>query len=368
MDLYRELTDAERSLEKKGIDIQHAKIIGASYDINGPLAATSSVALLPYPHVVSSLSRLEKVGVKILINTGWDEHTVKLFDKRRLNGIIHGVVCEGGNVFRYGNSPLRFTGGKNTRPLVLDLFKAVLETCAETGHSLANQGNLVNACFYHENEEGVAKSLCREGVARPKAKEFAKILLNHGLDSEISGGSIRVKNSNANDKKLHDVLASECKLLTIRARTRNDELEIQIDDYCDKKIEIAELQELGRKILTRYPRSEEWHPKANPDLCIDYFPTPNVLGQEINKAVGLKALINEMARSESIDPTEVVVFAIGDGYDDSTITQLPDAVFAGLSGSKAEKCCDFVVPDCMIFGKVIEAMMRKRVSRQPNFP
>jgi hypothetical protein len=197
-------------------------------------------------------------------------------------------------------------------------------------------------------------------MARPKAEEFAKVLRDRGLDSRVSGGLVRIKNSNTTFEKLHDALASDYKLLTIRARTRNDELEIQVENYNDKSIEIAELQELGRQILTRYPRPNEWYFKVNPDLCIDYIPTPCVFGREINKAVGLKALINEMAEFEQIDPSEIVVFAIGDGCDDTTITQLPNALFAGLSGTKAEQYCDFIVPDCMVFVKTVKGILRKK--------
>ena len=353
----------KRSLEKKGIDLRRARRICASVDINGPLANPSSVTLVPYPMVVNCLRRIKELGAEIFINTGWDEYTVRLFDEKRLNGIINGMVCEGGNVFRYGEGPLRFTGGRNTRPLVLDLFNATFETCSESDFSFADQGNLVNACFYHENESGLVANICREGKTRPSAKEFAERLKEHGLQPKVYGGVVRFENSQVAREKLHDVLASECKLLTVRTRTRNDKVEVQIEGYNDRSIGIMELQDLGNRVLARYPRMDEWRLKVNPDLCFDYVPTFRVFDREINKAIGLHALIDEMSELDQIDPSEIVVFAIGDGLDDATIRQLPNALFAGLNETKAERDCDFRVSDFSAFVAMVECVLRDHADR-----
>jgi len=337
--------------------------ICVSVDINGPLTDPSSVTLVPYPLVVHGFNRIRELGAKIFINTGWDEYTVRLFDEKRLHGIVNGMVCEGGNVFRYGEGPLRFTGGRNTRPLVLDLFNATFETCSEYDFSFADQGNLVNVCFYHENESGLVANICREGKTRPTAKEFAVQLKEHGLEPETYEGVVKFKDSEVAREKLHDLLASEYKLVTVRTRIRNDDVEIQIEGYNDRRIGIIELRDLGNRVLARYPKMDEWRLKVNPDLCIDYVPTSQVFGREINKAVGLCALIDEMSELDQIDPSEVVTFAIGDGPDDAIIRELPNSLFAGLSGTKVENDCDFRVPDFKTFVAMIECVLRDHARR-----
>ena len=349
--------ELRRIIREKCISLDRIKKVFASVDINGPLTSLSSAALVPYPGIVEHLHRVKQLGVELFINTGWDEHTVRLFDKKRLGGIIDGAVCERGNVFRYKKGKIKFTVGLDTRNLIADLLWDVLEACSDLDLSFADQGNLVNACFYHENERDLTRHMCRDARPRPTAEQFAGRLRKFGLNPKVSNGTVSLGKLHCDREILRNTLAEEFKLVTVRPRVRESDILFQIDGYEDRDLTITELEALSRSVVSRHNGKGKWEYRVNQDRSIDYALSKDVVGREVTKAVGLHALVAEALSFAGVSESDALILAIGDGLDDATIRKLPHTIFFGMTGTKAEPQSDLSVPDSSTFLSILERVL-----------
>ncbi len=171
------ITEVTNATKKKGIDLKGEKKICVSLDINGPLTPTDSAALVPYPGIAEAIRDLSELGVFIMINTGWDIYTCEIFDRKRVGSVVDGIIGENGYVYTIAGSEPTFTIDIDTKKYVLELFKEALKACSARGYSFANQGNLVNACYYHEFEQGLTENISREGKIRPDIRDFYEYLI-----------------------------------------------------------------------------------------------------------------------------------------------------------------------------------------------
>ena len=341
------LTEVINASERKGIDLKEIKKICVSLDINGPLTPTDSAALVPYPGIAEAIRDLNKLGVFIMINTRWDIYTCKMFDQKRFGGVVDGIIGENGYVYTIAGSEPLLTIDIDTKKYVLELFKEALRACSTMGYSFADQGNLVNACYYHEFERGLTENITREGKHRPGVREFHDYLRKKGLNAKISGDSVEFDESEINYSMLQKVLTWEYKLLSVRPNISNGKITIQIEGYKDKNIHLSDLDILAKRVISGLGEWESY--EVNDDFCIDYFLSKKILSREINKATALELVVEKMCERTNSDRNDFLILGVGDGESDPCIGKIKNSLFFGLVGTKAEENCDVVVPDGLTF-------------------
>ena len=341
------LTEVINASERKGIDLKEIKKICVSLDINGPLTPTDSAALVPYPGIAEEIRDLNKLGAFIMINTGWDIYTCEIFDQKRLGGVVDGIIGENGYVYTIAGSEPLLTVDIDTKKYVLDLFIKAVNACSAMGYSFADQGNLVNACYYHEFERGLTENISREGKHRPRVREFHDYLRKKGLNAKISGDSVEFDESEENYHVLQKVLSDEYKLLSVRPNISDSRISIQIEGYKDKNIYLSDLDILAKRVINNL---DEWGSyKVNDDYCIDYFLSEKILSKEINKATALELVVEKMCERTGSDRNDFLILGVGDGESDTCIGKIEKSLFFGLAGTEAEENCDVVVPDGLTF-------------------
>ncbi len=341
------LSGVVSSAKKKGIDLDKKKKICISLDVNGPLTSTDSAALEPYPGIREAIRELDKLGVYIIINSAWDICTTRIFDQKKLGCVADGIIGENGSVYAFPDTEPIFTTGTDTRELLLDLFIKALKSCTSAGYSFADQGNLVNACFYHEFESGLIKNICRQGVKRPSTQEFFETLKRYGLEAKLYDDRIEMDDSRENYRRLQTVLGHDYKLVTIRSNISNNGISIQLDGYKDKSICLSYLDVLAKRVVHGLNGWENY--KVNDDFCIDYFLSKNVLKKDISKASALEALLKDLCKRLGIEREDFLILGIGDGDNDTCVGNMNDSLFFGITGTRSESDCDMKVASGMEF-------------------
>lgn len=350
------ITEVTNAAEKKGIDLKKIKKICVSLDINGPLTSTDSAALVPYPGIAEAIRDLNKIGAFIMINTGWDLYTCEIFDRKRLGGVVDGIIGENGYVYTLAGSEPLLTIEIDTKKYVLELFKEALRACSAMGYSFADQGNLVNACYYHEFERGLTESISREGKHRPGVREFFDSLRKHDVDAKISGDSVEFDESGRNYTILQKVLTMEYKLLSVRPDISNGRVSIQIEGYKDKNIHLSELDILAKRVISDLGEWESY--KVNDDFCIAYFLSKKILSKEINKATALELVVEKMCERTGSDRNDFLILGVDDRESDTCIGKIKNSLFFGLVGTEAEKNCDVAVPDGLTFLQLTKEIVK----------
>ena len=350
------ITEVADAAEKKGIDLKEIKKICVSLDINGPLTSTDSAALVPYPGIAEAIMDLNKLGAFIMINTGWDIYTCQIFDRKRLGGVVDGIIGENGYVYTIAGSEPIFTLDMDTKKYVLKLFKEALRACSAMGYSFADQGNLVNACYYHEFERGLTENISREGKHRPGVREFFDSLRKQDVDAKISGDSVEFDESERNYTMLQKVLTVEYKLLSVRPNISDGKISIQIEGYKDKNIYLSDLDILAKRVISDLDEWESY--KVNDDFCIDYFLSKKILSKEINKATALELVVEKMCERTSSEKNDFLILGVGDGKSDTYVGKIENSLFFGLVGTEAEENCDVVVPDGRTFLQLTKKIVK----------
>jgi hypothetical protein len=329
------------SANRKGIDLSNKKRICISLDVNGPLAATDSAALEPYPGIKEAIKELDKMGVYIIINSAWDIYTSKVFNEKKLDGVADAIIGENGLVYCFKDTEPVITIGADTREHVLDLFIKTLNVCSEIGYSFATQGNLVNASYYYEFEKGLAENICRQGTSRPTAIEFYNTLKKNGIEASINENGVEMDYSREKCRQLQRILSQEYKLVTIRPYIRKGKILIQLDEYKDRIISLSDLNRMAKKVICDLDGWSNY--RVNNDFCIDYFLSKNIIKEDITKATALNALLINLYDQLNIESDSFLILGIGDGENDSCIGNIKNALFFGISGTKSEKDCDMKV-------------------------
>jgi hydroxymethylpyrimidine pyrophosphatase-like HAD family hydrolase len=341
------IADTIESAKRKGIDLSNKKKICISLDVNGPLTATDSAALEPYPGIKDAIKELDKLGVYIIINSAWDIYTSKIFNEKELGGAADAIIGENGSVYCFRDTEPIITIGADTSEQVLDLFIKTLDVCSKVGYSFATQGNLVNACYYHEFEKGLAENICRQGISRPTVWEFNDTLRKNDIEARIIDKGIEIDNSRENCRQLQRILSQDYRLVTIRPYIQKDKILIQLDEYKDRIISLSDLNELAKKIMCDLVGWSNY--SVNNDFCIDYFLSKNILKKDISKATALDALLTDLCDSLNVESDNFFVMGIGDGENDSCIGNNKNTLFFAISGTKSEKNCDMKVSDGLEF-------------------
>jgi hydroxymethylpyrimidine pyrophosphatase-like HAD family hydrolase len=338
--------------KRKGIDLCNKKKICISLDVNGPLTATNSASLEPYPGIKEAIKELDKMGVYIIINSAWDICTSKVFNEKKLDGVADAIIGENGSVYCFRDTKPVITIGTDTREQVLDLFIKTLDVCSKIGYSFAAQGNLVNACYYYEFEKGLAENICRQGTSRPTTIEFYDTLKKNGIEARIIDNGVEIDYSRDKCKQLQRILSNEYKLVTIRPFIRNGKILIQLDKYRDRIISLSDLNELAKKVICDL---NEWNNyRVNNDFCIDYFLSKNFLKNDVTKATALNQLQIDLCDRLKIENDNLLILGIGDGENDSCIGNIKNALFFGISGTKSEGKCDMKVSDGLEFLNIVK--------------
>jgi hypothetical protein len=265
---------------------------------------------------------------------------------------VDGIIGENGYVYTIFGSAPNFTIDIDTKKYVLELFKEALRACSARGYSFANQGNLVNACYYHEFEQGLTENISREGKIRPDIRDFYEYLIKEGLNAKISGDSVEFDESDRNYSVLQKALTGEYKLVSVRPNITDGRISIQIDGYRDKNIQLSELDVLAKGVISGLDEWESY--KVNDDFCIDYFLSKKILSKETNKGTALELVIEKICERTGYDRGDVLIFGVGDGESDTYVGKIENSLFFGLVGTEAEKNCDVVVPDGLTFLQLTE--------------
>jgi hypothetical protein len=346
------IAETLESAKEKGIDLGNKKTICISLDLNGPLTATDSAALEPYPGIIEAINELDNLGVYIIINSAWDIFTLSIFNQKRLGGVADGFIGENGAVYSLRDAEPIIMVGTDTKGYALDLFINAINSCSIEGYSLAIQGNLVNACYYHEFETGLSQNICRQGVPRPTAQEFYEALRKKGLSVKTYDDGVEIAESRENYRQLQEFLSQDYKLVTIRPNISKGCISIQLDGYIDRIICLSDLDALAKKVIGNLGGWSNY--KVNDDFCIDYFLSKNILKNDISKATALDALLTDLCNQLNIERDNLFIMGIGDGENDSCIGNNKNTMFFAISGTKSERNCDMKVSDGLEFLNIVK--------------
>lgn len=341
------VADIIDAVRKKGINLGNKKKICISLDVNGPLTATDSAALEPYPGINTAMKALDRTDIYIIINSAWDIKTLSVFDNKKLGGIADGIIGENGAVYAFPNTEPIQAIDVNVDKHRLDLFIKSLKICSNIGYSFATQGNLVNACYYHEFERGLVENICRQGVSRPTAQEFFENLKKHGLEPILYGNSITIEESQENYEGLEKVLSNKYRLISIRPNIQDGRISIQLDMPNDKIISLLDLDSVAKTVISDLDGWENY--RVNKDFCLDYFLSRKILKRNVSKATALKALVKDLCNRDYLDMEEILILGIGDGENDVCVGNIENALFFGMDGLKSERRCDIKVSNGMEF-------------------
>lgn len=341
------ISDVINTAEKKGIDLGSMKNVCVSLDINGPLTGTNSAALIPYPGIEDLIAELKKLNVYIILNSRWDASTSRIFNQKRLGGMADGIIGEGGYTYIMGDNEVQSTVNINTKECVLDLFISAMKECSKKGYSFADQGNLVNACYYHEFERGLIKNVCRDGLPRPTAKQFSDSSKKYGMDVIVTDGNVKFAESREGYRALQKLLTVDYKLVTVRPDISDGTISLQIEGYYDKNISLSDLYPLVEDTLNDLGEWGDY--QVNDDFCIDYFLSKNFLDGELNKGIALDVFLEQMCTKTGHDRNDFLVLGVGDSMSDTVVGSVDNSIFVGLEGSDAADNSDVVVPDGLAF-------------------
>lgn len=345
--MHKYISDVMNTAKKKGIDLGRMKNVCVSLDINGPLTRTNSAALIPYPGIEDLIAELKKLNVYIILNSRWDAATSRIFNQKRLGGMADGIIGEGGYTYIVGDNEVQSTVSINTKERVLDLFISAIKECSKKGYSFADQGNLVNACYYHEFERGLVKNICRDGLSRPTAKQFSDSLKKYDLDVVVTNKNVKFIESREGYKALQKLLTVDYKLVTVRPDISDGMISLQFNGYSDKNISLSEMYPLAEDTLDNL---EGWGDyQVNDDFCIDYSLSKNFLGGELNKGIALDVFLEQMCTKTGHDRNNFLVLGVGDSMSDTVVGSIDNSIFVGLEGSDAADNSDVVVPDGLAF-------------------
>lgn len=348
------LAEAFESAKKKGIDLSNKKKICISLDVNGPLTATDSAALEPYPGIKDALKELKELGTYIIINSAWDLDTLKIFDQKKLGSIADGFIAENGAVYALREGETFLIGDNDLEKHRLDLFMKVMKTCSEKDISFASQGNQVNASYYHEFEKGLAENICRQGKPRPTEKEFFDKLKKNGIEARINDNGIEIGYSRDKCGQLLRILSQEYRLVTIRPYIRKDKVLIKLSDYKDRNISLSDLNEMARNVTSEL---NGWcNYRVNDDFCIDYFLSKNILKREVTKAIALNILLKHLCDQINVEYDSFLILGIGDGENDSCIRKIKNALFFAIDGTKSENDCDMKISGGLKFLNIAKSI------------
>lgn len=350
------ISDVMNSAEKKGIDLGRMKNVCVSLDINGPLTGTNSAALIPYQGIKELIAELKRLDVYIVLNSSWDVSTSGIFNQKRLGGMADGIIGEGGYTYAIGDNGVQSTVSINTEECVLDLFISAMKECSKKGYSFADQGNLVNACYYHEFEHGLVKNICRDGLPRPTAKQFSDSLKQYGLDVIVTNENAKFTESREGYKALQKLLTMDYKLVTVRPDISDGMISLQLEGYSDKNISLPEMYPLAEDTLDNLRGWGGY--QVNDDFCIDYFLSKKFLGGELNKGIALDVLLEKMCIKTRHDRGDILILSIGDSMSDTAVGSVDNSIFVGLEGSDAANNSDVVVPDGLAFLRLSKKIVK----------
>lgn len=345
--MHKYISDVMNTAEKKGIDLRRMKNVCVSLDINGPLTGTNSAALIPYRGIKELIAELKRLDVYIVLNSSWDVSTSRIFNQKLLGGMADGIIGEGGYTYAIGDNGVQSTVSINTEEYVLDLFISAMKECSKKGYSFADQGNLVNACYYHEFERGLVKNICRDGLPRPTAKQFSNSLKKYDLDVMVTDGNVKFTESREGYRTLQKLLTVDYKLVTVRPDISDCMISLQIDGYNDKNISLSEMYPLAEDTLNNIGAWDEY--QVNDDFCIDYFLSKKFLGGELNKGTALDLLLKSVYTKRGRDEDDILILGVGDSMSDIAVGNIDNSIFAGLEGSDAADNSDVVVPNGLAF-------------------
>lgn len=346
------IAETIETAKRKGIDLCNKKKICISLDVNGPLTATNSAALEPYPGIIEAIKELDKLGVYIIINSAWDIYTSKLFDKNRLGEVADGFIGENGAIYALRDNESVIMADVDLEELRLNLFISVLRSCSEENYSLASQGNQINASYYHEFERGLVENISRENIIRPGMNDFLRTLKQYGVNSKIRRNEVLIEESMENYKQLQNIFGKDYKLISFRPKITDGQIRLEVNEYHDKNISLINLDIMAKKVVKSL---ENWvHYRINDDFCIDYSFSTNISNNEFNKASALNALIEDMCKIESFDREDLLIMGIGDGGPDTCIRNLGDSIFFGIYGTKSENDCDMATSSGLEFLQIVK--------------
>ena len=351
------ISDVMNTVEKKGIDLGRMKNVCVSLDINGPLTSTNSAALIPYPGIEDLIAELKKLNVYIILNSSWDVSTSKIFNQKRLGGMVDGIIGEGGYTYTIGDNGVQSTADINTEECVLDLFISAMKECSKKGYSFADQGNLVNACYYHEFERGLVKNVCRDGLPRPTAKQFSDSLKKYDPDVVVTNENVKFIESREGYKALQKLLTVDYKLVTVRPDISDGMISLQLEGYSDKNISLPEMYPLAEDTLDNLGGWDDY--QVNDDFCIDYFLSKKFLGGELNKGIALDVFLEQMCTKTGHDRNDFLVLGVGDSISDTAVGGIANSIFVGLKGSDAANNSDVVVPDGLVFLQLSKKIVKR---------